>query len=158
MWDALEVVRWGRPVVSAFVPVVLRNVANLREHWATKAKRAKAHRSAAYLAVRATNYVMRGLGCIILRSKGGYSEPQLREGECVVVVLTRTYCGRGRRMDDDGAARAMKAVRDGVADAIGIDDGSERVTWLVDQAKGPEAGVRIEVYAKEARNGLAGSR
>ena len=40
-----------------------------------------------------------------------------------------------RRLDGDNLQRACKAVRDGVADALGIDDGSEAVTWAYDQRK-----------------------
>ena len=130
--DALTAVEFRTPLASAFLPVVLRNVANLREHWATKAKRAKAHRSSAYMALRPLLWDLNG------------APPPV-----AVVLLTRVYASRGRRMDDDGAARACKAIRDGVADALGIDDGSERVTWLVDQAKGDVPGVRIEVYARD---------
>jgi hypothetical protein len=61
----------------------------------------------------------------------------------VVVVLTR--CSP-RLLDDDNLAGALKSYRDGVADALGVNDRDARVSWLVDQAKSSEAGVRIEIY------------
>lgn len=42
-----------------------------------------------------------------------------------LVTLTRLYCGRGKKWDDDSLPPAMKAVRDGVAAALGVDDGDE---------------------------------
>ena len=35
----------------------------------------------------------------------------------------------------------------GLADALGVDDGDERVTWLVAQAKAKTPAVLVEVYA-----------
>jgi hypothetical protein len=43
-----------------------------------------------------------------------------------VVELTRLSA---RKLDDDNLAAAFKSFRDGVADALGIDDGGAAVTW-----------------------------
>jgi hypothetical protein len=64
----------------------------------------------------------------------------------LVVLLTRTYSGRGRAMDSDGIARSLKAVRDGVADALGVDDGDPRVTWLTTQERGEKTGVKVSIF------------
>jgi len=40
-----------------------------------------------------------------------------------------------KRLDDDNLAGAFKAIRDGVADAFGYNDGSEGISWLYDQAR-----------------------
>jgi hypothetical protein len=45
-------------------------------------------------------------------------------------------------MDGDNSIGSLKAVRDGVADALGIDDGDPRLTWEYRQETGP-FGVRI---------------
>ena len=67
----------------------------------------------------------------------------------LVVCLTRLS---PRELDDDGAAAALKSVRDGVADALGIDDRDPRVVWLVDQQKQKAKGVRVEIWTtKEER-------
>jgi hypothetical protein len=50
-----------------------------------------------------------------------------------VVTLTRISPGK---TDDDGNISALKATRDGVADALGVDDGDPRVEWKYEQRKG----------------------
>lgn len=52
-----------------------------------------------------------------------------------------------RLLDDDNAVSCAKSLRDGLADALGVDDGDERVTWLVAQAKAKTPAVLVEVYA-----------
>ena len=59
-----------------------------------------------------------------------------------VVRITRVS---PRRLDGDNATAAAKSVRDGVADALGVDDRDPRVEWLVDQEAGP-ASVWVEIY------------
>ena len=72
----------------------------------------------------------------------------------ITVTLTRIA---PRKFDGDGVVASCKHVRDGVADALGIDDGDERITWLYAQRKAEPAdglpaaargyGVRIQVEA-----------
>lgn len=59
----------------------------------------------------------------------------------LIVTLTRVG---PRTLDTDNLAGALKGVRDGVADALGIDDGDPRITWCYDQRKGTY-GVQIDV-------------
>lgn len=117
-------------VVTLQLPIRVVSEANRREHWATKARRAKAQRSAALLAVRAH-------ASSIVATMGAPSRPRL------VVTLTRIGV---RALDSDNLARAFKAVRDGIADALGIDDGDKRIAWRYEQRRG---GVRE--YAVEIR-------
>ena len=72
------------------------------------------------------------------------------EGKIAMVVTF--YPPDARRRDDDGMISAFKHLRDGIADALGIDDGDPRITWVVEQAKftgahrgGYSCAVRIEV-------------
>lgn len=65
----------------------------------------------------------------------------------MTITLTRVYgAGRGlknkaaRMLDSDNLAGAFKAVRDGVAEAMGIDDGSERLEWRYAQTQGEDVG------------------
>jgi hypothetical protein len=62
-----------------------------------------------------------------------------------IVTLTRVSAGK---MDTDGLAASQKGVRDGIAHALGIDDGSVFVEWRYAQMKGPQkqhaVHVRIE--------------
>lgn len=65
-------------------------------------------------------------------------------GAELVVLLTRVA---PRELDSDNLQGALKHVRDGVADALGVDDRDERVTWApCDQRKG-KAGVVIEIFS-----------
>lgn len=117
-------------VVTLQLPIRVVSEANQREHWARKAARAKAQRSAACLAVK-------GHAWRVVATMGAPSRPRL------VVTLTRIGV---RSLDSDNLARAFKAVRDGIADALGIDDGDSRIDWRYEQRRG---GVRE--YAVEIR-------
>jgi hypothetical protein len=65
-----------------------------------------------------------------------------------VVVLTRIAPPRSKGLDSDNLQRALKAVRDAVADQLGVNDGDKRVIWLYQQATGPWA-VEVEVWETE---------
>jgi len=54
-----------------------------------------------------------------------------------------------RRLDGDNLAGALKSVRDGVADALGVDDRNPRVRWVVDQETARASDVLVEVYVAE---------
>jgi len=61
----------------------------------------------------------------------------------IVVTMIRVS---PRLLDDDNLAAAFKSVRDGIADALGIDDRDPRITWKCEQAKGkpPRCEIAIE--------------
>lgn len=101
--------------ISVKLPVKIISEANTRSHWREKARRASGHRSAAHGAL------LRYVGVI----------PPC--GERFAITLTRIA---PRELDDDNLAGGFKAVRDGVADWLGIDDGSKRLTWRYEQRKG----------------------
>ena len=111
---------------SVHIPLRTVSEANQREHWAKRARRAKLHRG--------TVRTVLGAACAI-------PSPPL------VVRLTRVA---PRRLDCDNLRGALKACRDGVADWLGIDDGSEDITWEYEQTKGKprEYAVRVEVSAR----------
>ena len=91
------------------------SVANRREHWAAKARRAREHRATAKaMTADAMNR-------------------QSVSGKRIVVTITRM----GRTLDSDNLASACKAIRDGIADALGIDDGDARIEWRYAQGKAP---------------------
>lgn len=101
-----------------FVPIATVSEANRRDHWATKAKRAKGQRLALYLATKRAE-----LPC--------------------VVTLTRVG---PRRLDDDNLRGALKACRDGVADRLGVDDADPRVEWRYGQeVRRDQRGVLVEI-------------
>ncbi len=103
------------------ITIQIRTVSapNRREHWAKKARRVKSERLAAYLAI-----------------------PSLGAGLPSSVKLTRIA---PRSLDDDNLRGCLKAVRDGIADRLGIDDRDPRVEWCYGQEKGApkEYAVRV---------------
>lgn len=116
---ALQTADEGEPSLRLELPLTLPSVANLREHHHAKARRVKMHRDAAWSAMR-------------LRQ---FPRP-------AVVRIVRVA---PRLLDSDNLASCAKGVRDGIADAMGIDDRDPCVAWVVDQEKG-KAKVVIEVY------------
>ncbi|HEV57524.1 MAG TPA: hypothetical protein ENN87_08500 [Phycisphaerales bacterium] len=105
---------------------------NLRGHWARRARRAHQQRQTSRTLVRAA--------LTALPPAQGVLDGRRR----ITVRLTRLG---PRRLDSDNLAAALKHVRDGVADAMGLDDGDERLRWLYDQRKaGPdEYAVLVEI-------------
>jgi len=112
-------------VIFVHLPIRTWSEANLRIHWGKRARRAKKQRQAARLLVRA-------------------ARPALSETGAVAITLTRIA---PRALDTDNLASGLKAVRDGVADALRLDDGSSRLTWRYAQEKGKprEYAVRVEI-------------
>lgn len=115
-------------MIEVLLPIRTRSEANLREHWARRARRARDHRLAARLMVRAA----------------GDPADISSLSDAITVTLTRIA---PRKLDSDNLARSFKAVRDGMADALGIDDGSSRITWCYAQRKGRphEYAVLVEI-------------
>lgn len=120
--------------VRVTLPLKVVNESNQRGHWSARARRTKAARTTVGLVVAAH-----------IRAAG----PGLRLP--LVVTLTRIA---PRNLDTDGVVSALKATRDGVADALGVDDGSDRVTWLYGQRRGKPGDVTIvRGYGVEVRIG-----
>jgi hypothetical protein len=96
---------------------------NLRVHWAVRHRRLKQHRIAAEKALLPVRELIPGQGDIKIR-------------------LTRVA---PKKLDSDNLAGSCKGIRDGIAKAIGIDDGADRLTWYYAQEKGEEYAVRVEI-------------
>lgn len=111
-------------IADVTLPIRIVSEANVRECWQAKHRRSRKQRDMAYLCCRG------------YRRMAGNERP---------VSITLTRIGR-RKLDGDNLQRGFKAVRDGVADALGVDDGSDRITWQYRQEKG-EYAVRIEIRA-----------
>lgn len=106
--------------ISFTIPITTKSMSNARLHWRAKAKETASQR-------RATAY---------------RTPPTLKAlGPLLTVVLTRIA---PRQLDDDNLRGALKAVRDQVACALGVDDRSRLVSWEYGQESG-EASVRVEV-------------
>jgi hypothetical protein len=110
-------------MIEIFLPIATVSVSNVREHWAMRAARAKAHRQQAYL--------------MTVRLKGLILPATIK----IIRVSPRMLDGH------DNLRHALKAVVDGIADRLGIDDRDPRVTWEYGQEKGrpKQRGVRLEV-------------
>jgi len=123
------------PHMSVTVPIRTVSESNSREHWAKRAKRAKAQRGAVVLTLRSVT-----LGEV--RNRWIYEACMLRG---LVVTLTRIA---PRALDDDNLRGALKAVRDGVADWLGLaSDRDPRITWQYSQERGVphEYAVRVDI-------------
>jgi crossover junction endodeoxyribonuclease RusA len=112
-------------MITLLLAIRTESEANLRESWHVKAKRVKLQRS-------------------ITRTMFSQKFRPARVGSDYAVTLTRIA---PRPLDTDNLARSFKAIRDGIADALGIDDGSKRFTWNYAQEKGPPKryAVRIQI-------------
>ena len=116
------------------IPVKTVSETNMREHWSQRHKRRKHQRTFA----RATTWE-------ILRQRGvTVSLP-------VTITLTRVG---GRQMDSDNLGSSAKGVRDGIADALGVDDGSSEITWVYAQRRGKPRGVHVEIMENRSEADL----
>jgi len=106
---------------SVELPLRLDSVANLREHWSKKSKRTKVHRAA-----------------------GAETEIDSVQLPCTVQIIRIAP----RSLDGDNMQSACKALRDGLADRMGIKDNDPRVSWQYAQERGKpkQYAVRIEAW------------
>jgi len=106
-------------LITFTLPIETVSEANVRVHWAVRADRAKKQRSKALLLC-----------------------PRWDAGPLLRVELVRLA---PRRLDTDNLVSAVKAVRDGIAARLGVDDGSPLVEWRYGQMKGlPSVRVTIQ--------------
>lgn len=119
--------------VDIWLPIRTVSEANMREHWSVKAKRKKEQTALAALVLSP-----------VLRNQSWSGVPPMR------IKLTRVGL---RRLDADNLAGAFKGVQDGIAVALGVDDGDERIEWVYAQEKGTKArlGVRVSISRAEQR-------
>ena len=112
----------GPVLIVLALPIHLKNTSNVREHWSKRARRAAHHRGLARLAVAASN-ARTLLPCI--------------------VTLTRIS---PRHFDFDGLVCSAKAVRDGIADGLGLsDDNNPSVDFEYAWRKGSGQTVEITI-------------
>lgn len=100
------------------------SVANAREHWAVKAARTKQQRQGVRIAAAV------------------FGVTALRPEQRVTVRITRIA---PRELDGDNLQAACKALRDGLADALAVDDRDPRVIWMYAQERGKPPAVRVEI-------------
>jgi hypothetical protein len=106
--------------------------ANAREHWRKSAARTEQERQR--------------LGGALATATERL--PKLKAGECARVLVTRIG---PRTLDDDNLQGSGKAVRDAIAEWLGVDDGDRtRFVCRVAQERGPYA-VRVEILVCAGR-------
>jgi len=114
-------------VFSFLIPIKIKSAANLREHWGARMRRAKRERGAAAVFYR-----------------GHILDKPSKDSKISVTLARRS----ARLLDSDNLASAFKSIRDGIADALGINDGDMRITWNYEQEKAKKGeetiAVRIE--------------
>ena len=116
--------RYGdRLRIEVELPIHIVSVANKREHWGARARRAQTHRRSALLV------------------------PKLAWRFPVEITLTRLG---GRQMDDDNLVAAFKALRDGIAARLGLDDADPRLRWRYEQEPHPHDAVSVTLAEMEA--------
>jgi hypothetical protein len=117
-------------MITLLLPIRTESEANSREHWAKKMKRAQEQRWIVKAGIGGKRWE---LSRMMSLHAGGY-------------IVTLTRIGQ-RKLDDDNLARSFKAIRDQIADQMGINDGSDLFVWRYAQEKGKpkEYAVRIEI-------------
>jgi hypothetical protein len=112
-------------MIALHLPLRTISTLNAREHWSKRARRAAEHRNLARMALAGPLRAAR----LTLPAE---------------VTLTRVA---PRELDLDNLQGALKSVRDGVADALGVDDRTPLVTWVYQQRRGKprEYGVEIAI-------------
>lgn len=103
------------------LPLRTINALNAREHWRKRARRAKKERLLAYCATPA-----------------GLSLP-------LTVNLKRLA---PRLMDDDGLTASFKAIRDGIADKVQVNDGNPELAFRYSQEKSKSYAIEIVISAR----------
>lgn len=106
------------------IPVKTVAGLNAREHWRARSSRVKKERTTA-----------------AMMTPAGIELP------CVVKMNRLS----SSKLDDDNLQGACKAIRDGIADKIGVPDNDPRIEWLYSQEKCKRGnfGVRVLIYQGE---------
>jgi hypothetical protein len=107
---------------SITIPLRLDSMLNLRLHHMSKHRKVKAQREAAIVVPCGTP-----VPCTVLLTRIG-----------------------PRELDGDNLQGAFKALRDGIASRLGVDDRDPRVSWLYHQERGQpkEYAVRITITGR----------
>lgn len=114
----------GERLMLTVIDIPVRTVSepNMREHWATRHKRAKAQRAQAYWYARS-------------------AAPSWSQKACLI-RLTRVA---PRELDSDNLACALKAIRDGITDGLGRKNDRDDLLWEYAQKKGKANSVLVHI-------------
>lgn len=127
---AIEKMLSGPPNVAAVIPIHTLSEMNMRQHYGTKSVRTKSHRNTVRICV----------GMQLLK----FRHTPRPTSDLMVILMERHS---PRMLDGDNLGGALKAVRDGTADALGLKDDRERddLDWecAQEQSKSHEVVVSI---------------
>lgn len=117
-----------------------RLLPNARVHWAEKARVIKAYRRDCFYSAKAQ----------IAESFAAEVRLRIQAGEKLHLFIDFIPPDR-RHRDDDGAVASFKAGRDGIADALGVDDKHFRIHpfLITDPIKGGMVAVRFAFETNE---------
>ena len=110
--------------IEVFVRAPVPSLPNIRVHWAARSRLVRTQRESTRL--------------MLMSAITEVPPPPLR------ITLTRHG---PRRLDRDNGVSALKGFQDGVADWLGVDDGSPLLDWRYEQktGRGEVPGVHITV-------------
>lgn len=120
-------------MIEFTVPIRTKTSAvNLREHWSVRKRRVKAERDATAISIR------------VARGRNGMIPP----APPLEVHLTRF--GPTNGLDSDNLTGSLKAIRDQIAEWLGVDDRSEAVQWRYAQVRTKyDWGVKVKIVESE---------
>jgi hypothetical protein len=129
--------------VVVTLPIRTVSETNQREHWARRHRRRREQRQTVAL-VLAGALAAEGMTAPCSREDA----PGTRFGvrmvpRAVQVTIARLAPSSG--LDGDNLVSSLKAVRDGVADALGVDDADDRVTWSYEQRRSKRGSWAVEI-------------
>jgi hypothetical protein len=121
---------------QASLPLKTGTRSNESRHWSLRAKEAKQHRRAGWALMCAS---------VIFHELRGQLGSQAHDDHDFSVVVELTRVGP-RLLDSDNLPSSMKAVRDGIADALGVDDGPfGPIEWRYEQRQSKAYLVEVSV-------------
>ncbi len=108
------------------LPIRVVSTLNTREHWSKRARRVSEQRAATRMALASHR-----------------AWPLCRPVDVTIIRIAP------RALDGDNLQGACKAIRDGIADAPGVDDRDEEVRWYYAQRRGATRQYAIELQIAE---------
>ncbi len=116
-------------IIECILPIKTLSEANRRDRWKwTATKSGKMCAVPGYIVKAQRVKEQRFSAYLLLREQFG--SVAISQTSRILIELTRVAT---RTLDNDNLRSAFKAVRDGIADYLKIDDGSERLTWAYAQ-------------------------
>ena len=122
---------WVVKMLTFEIPVKTISEANSHGHWRVRHKRRQAQRETSAI----------------------YTRQWLEDLPAPPLSIRLTRLCPVLIRDSDNLPVSMKAVRDGIADAIGIDDGDKRLVWEYGQRRRKEYGVEVTIEPEQGDDG-----